>query len=310
MNKNAKIYVAGHRGLVGSALVRKLKAEGYSNIIGRTHAELDLCNQADVFHFFRSERPEYVILAAAKAGGIGANTANPADFIYQNLAIQTNVIYSADQYGARKLLFIASSAVYPKEVEYPIREEALLTGVPEPSNEAYAIAKIAGIKLCEYMNRQSKTRFITCLPTNLYGIGDKFDLEKSHVVPSMLMKFAKAAKEQLAFVTLWGSGNARRELLNSEDMAAAALHLLQKCDEGMYNIGYGTDVTIRALAALVAKVVGYNGEILWDTSKPEGRMNNLLDSSKIRALGWKPVIDLEQGLTAAYDDYMQKSDMQ
>lgn len=303
---NAKVYVAGHRGLVGSSIVRRLKAEGYRNIITRTHAELDLTRQEEVEAFFAAERPEYVYLAAAKVGGIGANSTYPAEFIYENLAIALNVIEAARKYGVKKLLNLGSSCIYPKYAPQPIKEEYLLTGPLEPTNEAYAIAKISAIKLCKFYNQQYGTNFISLMPTNLYGPGDNYDLENSHVLPALIRKFHEA-KMKGGSVILWGDGSPMREFLHSDDLADAAVFLMENKDAEdigeFVNVGTGEDLAIKDLAELVAKIVGYTGEIIWDTSKPNGTPRKLLDVSKLTALGWKYKIKLEDGIKSAYGDF-------
>jgi GDP-L-fucose synthase len=308
---NAKVYVAGHRGLVGSAIVRRLKAGGYGNIITRTHAELDLTLQEEVEAFFAREKPEYVYLAAAKVGGIGANSTYPAQFIYENLAIALNVIEAARKYGVKKLLNLGSSCIYPKYAPQPIKEEYLLTGPLEPTNEAYAIAKISAIKLCKFYNQQYGTNFISLMPTNLYGPGDNYDLENSHVLPALIRKFHEA-KIKGGPVILWGDGSPMREFLHSDDLADAAVFLMENKDAAdigeFVNIGTGEDLAIKDLAELVAKIVGYTGEIIWDTSKPNGTPRKLLDVSKLTALGWKYKIKLEDGIASTYQDFKKGSD--
>lgn len=305
MNRTARIFVAGHRGLVGSAIVRKLRAEGYEHLLLRTSRELDLRDPHATRAFFAEERPEYVFLAAAKVGGIHANDTYPADFIADNLAIQQSVITGARDHGVTKLLFLGSSCIYPKLAPQPIKEEYLLTGPLEPTNEWYAIAKIAGIKLCQAMNRQYGTRFVSAMPTNLYGPEDNFDLATSHVLPAMLRKFHEA-KLTGTGVTLWGSGTPRREFLHVDDLADACLHLMRHY-EGTepVNVGTGTDVTIRELAALIARTVGYQGEVEWDSSKPDGTPRKLLDVSRLEGLGWKASIPLDRGLSETYGWYRQ-----
>ena len=304
---NAKVYVAGHRGLVGSAIVRRLKTGGYGNIITRTHAELDLTRQEAVKDFFAREKPEYVYLAAAKVGGIGANSTYPAEFIYENLAIALNVIEASRRYGVKKLLNLGSSCIYPKYAPQPIKEEYLLTGPLEPTNEAYAIAKISAIKLCKFYNQQYGTNFISLMPTNLYGPGDNYDLENSHVLPALIRKFHEA-KIKGSPVILWGDGSPMREFLHSDDLADAAVFLMENKDAAdigeFVNVGTGEDLAIKDLAELVAKIVGYTGEIIWDTSKPNGTPRKLLDVSKLIALGWKYKIKLEEGIKSAYDDFV------
>ena len=300
MNSSARIYVAGHRGLVGSALVRKLEQEGYRNLILKTSQELDLTDQAATRRFFEEERPEYVFLAAAKVGGIHANDTYPAEFIFQNLAIEQNIIESSYRTGVTKLLFLGSSCIYPRECPQPIKEAYLLTGALEKTNEWYAIAKIAGIKLCQAFNQQYGTRFISAMPTNLYGPNDNFDLETSHVLPAMIRKFHEA-KLNGTKVTLWGSGTPRREFLHVDDLAEACLFLMKNYEGNEpVNVGTGTDVTIRELAELIARTVGYEGEIVWDASKPDGTPRKWLDVSRLNEIGWSAEISLEEGLERTY----------
>lgn len=311
MNKHAKIYVAGHRGLVGSAIVRRLVVGGYVNNVTRTHDELDLTCQANVERFFDAERPDIVILAAAKVGGIGANSSYPAQFIYQNLSIALNVIEAARKFGAKKLLNLGSSCIYPKMAPQPLKEEYLLTGPLESTNEAYAIAKIAAIKLCRYYNEEYGTNFLSMMPTNLYGPGDNYDLSGSHVLPALIRKFYEA-KSSGNHVVLWGDGSPLREFLHADDLANAAVFLMEKAnatDVGeIINVGTGEDLSIRDLAALVARVVGYKGDVVWDKSKPNGTPRKLLDVSRLHALGWKHKIELEQGIIATYRSYITGSD--
>jgi len=307
MNKNSKIYLAGHRGLVGSAILKKLREKGYLNIVVRTHAELDLTRQVEVECFFQEEKPEIVILAAAKVGGIGANARYPADFIYQNLAIALNVIEAARKYNVEKLINLGSSCIYPKFAPQPLKEEYLLTGALEPTNEAYAIAKISAIKLCRYYNQQYGTNFLSLMPTNLYGPNDNYDLEHSHVLAAFIRKFHEA-KLSGKSVVLWGDGSPRREFLHSYDLAEAVLFLLENknaSDIGeIINVGTGTDITIRELAELVANIIGYEGKIVWDTTKPNGTPQKLLDVSRITSMGWRPKIELEEGIRNTYEDYL------
>ncbi len=304
MEKTAKIYVAGHRGLVGSALIRSLQKNGYTNLITKTRAELDLLDAQAVANFFATEKPEYVFLAAAKVGGIMANKTYPADFIFENLSIQNNVIHSAYVSGVKKLLFLGSSCIYPKLAPQPIKEEYLLTGPLEPSNDAYAIAKIAGIMMCQSYKRQYGSNFISVMPTNLYGENDNFDLETSHVLPALIRRFHEAKENSVPSVTLWGSGTPMREFIHVDDMALACLHLMETYNESeIVNIGTGEDVTIKELAETVAKVVGYQGELLWDTSKPDGTPRKLLDVSKLHGLGFKHTIQLEDGIRDTYEYY-------
>jgi GDP-L-fucose synthase len=304
MNRSAPIFVAGHRGMVGSALVRALQAAGFENLILRERRELDLARQADVEHFFATVRPEYVFLAAAKVGGILANDSLPANFIYDNLAIQTNVIDAAYRNGTRKLLFLGSSCVYPRLAPQPMTEASLLTGPLEPTNEWYALAKIAGIKMCEAYRKQYGFNAISVMPTNLYGPEDNFDLTSSHVLPALLRKFHEAAERGSPTVEVWGSGAPRREFLHVDDLAAACLFLMERLDTaGWINIGAGTELTIAELARTLARVTGFQGEIRFDTSKPDGTPRKLLDSSHITGLGWAPRISLEAGLRSTYDWY-------
>ncbi|HEY0719763.1 MAG TPA: GDP-L-fucose synthase [Gammaproteobacteria bacterium] len=323
MKSDAKIYVAGHRGLVGSALMRGLAANGYNNTLTRTHADLDLTSQAATREFFAREKPDYVFLAAAKVGGIFANNAYPADFIYQNLMIQANVIEAAWRSGVKRLLFLGSSCIYPKLAPQPMKEEHLLTGPLEPTNRPYALAKIAGIEQCWSYNRQYGTQYLAVMPTNLYGPGDNYDLNNSHVIPALIRKFHEAKVQGDTSVTVWGTGTPRREFLYSEDMAAACLHLMNLPDEqfttllgsdeaasGIFmppvvNIGCGEDLTIKQLAELVQEVVGFTGELRFDTSKPDGTPRKLMDVSRLTAMGWKPRVELSQGLAMAYRDFLQ-----
>lgn len=301
MQKSAKIYIAGHTGLVGSAIMRALKQKEYCNLITRTHEELDLTRQSEVERFFKTERPEYCFLTAAKVGGINANYIYPADFIYQNLAIQTNVIHCAYLFGVKKLLFLGSSCIYPKFAPQPLREECLLDGKLESTNEPYAVAKIAGIKMCQAYNRQYGTCFICAIPTNLYGPGDNFDLEKSHVLPALIKKIHKAKVEQKPWVEVWGTGRPRREFLFVDDLADACLFLMQCYDSSeLINIGAGEDITIHELALLIKKVVGYQGTIQFNSDKPDGTPKKLLDITKIKSLGWNPKINLKQGIEITY----------
>ncbi len=300
----SRIFVAGHRGLVGSAIVRRLEETGCRNLLLRTRAELDLCDQAAVSRFFAEHQPQFVFLAAAKVGGIMANTTQPAEFLYENLAVQTNVIHSAWQHGVRKLLFLGSSCIYPKLAPQPIKEEYLLTGPLEPTNEAYAIAKIAGLKLAAAYSAQYGFPAISVMPTNLYGPGDNFDLETSHVLPALIRRFHEAKTSGAPEVTLWGTGTPRREFLHVDDLASAACFLM-----GTYhgsealNVGTGEDLTIAELAELVARVAGYSGRIRFDPSKPDGTPRKLLDVSRIQALGWKALISIEEGVASTYEWY-------
>ena len=301
MDKLEKIFVAGHHGMVGSALVRRLKAEGFKNLLTRDRSQLDLADESAVVKFFTEERPAVVLVAAAKVGGIKANNDFPVEFLLENLRIQNNVIHSAYESGVRKLLFLGSSCIYPKFAPQPIPETALLGGPLEPTNEAYAIAKIAGIKLCQAFFREYGANFISAMPTNLYGPNDNFDLETSHVLAALMRKAheAKVRKDQKLIV--WGTGQPRREFLHVDDLAAACLLLLEKYDSpDIVNVGFGEDISIRELAELICEVVGYDGELAWDTSKPDGTPRKLLDVSKLCALGWQPAISLRDGITRTY----------
>ena len=313
-NLQPKIYVAGHRGMVGSAIVRALEAEGQSNIMVRTHAELDLTNQAAVQAFIAQEKPDQIYLAAAKVGGIHANNTYPAEFIYQNLMMEANIIHAAWQAGVQKLLFLGSSCIYPKLAPQPMREDALLTGTLEATNEPYAIAKIAGIKLCESYNRQYGVDYRSVMPTNLYGVGDNYHPENSHVIPALISRFHEAKVAGAPTVMIWGTGTPRREFLYVDDMAAASIYVMN-LDKSVYdartepmqshiNVGYGEDVTIRELAEAVGRSVGYIGEIVFDTTKPDGTPRKWMDSQRLNALGWKPKVDLSQGLEMAYQDFI------
>jgi GDP-L-fucose synthase len=306
MDKSAKIYVAGSRGLVGSAIVRKLRFNGYFNIIERTSQEVDLRGQVAVDEFFRTERPEYVFLAAAKVGGIYANNTFPAEFIYDNLMIETNVIHAAHKYEVRKLMFLGSSCIYPKYAIQPLKEEYLLTGELEPTNDAYAIAKIAGIKMCEAYRCQYGNNFISVMPTNLYGINDNFDLENSHVLPALLRKFHEAKQLGSSTVTVWGSGKPRREFLYVDDLADACCFLMSTYNDSEFvNIGTGSDVTISELAAMIANVIGFTGEIIYDSSKPDGTPVKRLDVSKVNQLGWSASTTLKDGIAKTYDWFVE-----
>lgn len=304
MDKSIKIYVAGHRGLAGSAIYRKLQQEGFSHIITRTSQELDLTCQQAVFDFFEKERPDEVFLAAAKVGGIMANSLEPASFIYNNLMIQTNVMEAAYRCGVKKLLFLGSSCIYPRNCPQPIKEEYLLSSELEPTNRAYALAKIAGLETCWSYNKQYGTHFLSIMPTNLYGPNDNYHLQNSHVLPALMRKMHEAKLSSSA-VTLWGSGRPRREFLHSDDLADAAVFIMHTEKElpSLINVGYGSDLTIKELAAMMAKTVGFSGEILFDSSKPDGTPQKLLDCSQLFALGWRPKISLEQGLATTYEDF-------
>ena len=317
MDLNDKIYIAGHRGLVGSAIVRQLESKGFTNLLMRTHKELDLTNQAQVQTFFKQEKPDYVILAAAKVGGIHANNTYPADFIYQNMMIEANVINSAYENKVKRLLFLGSTCIYPKAVDQPMREDALLTGVLEPTNEPYALAKIAGIKLCESYNRQHGTDFRSVMPTNLYGINDNFHPENSHVIPALMRRFHEAKVNNDAEVTVWGTGKAMREFLYVDDMAEASLFVLE-IDEKTYqantksmlshiNVGTGKDVTIREVAETMRQVVGYEGNLTFDATKPGGSPRKLIDVSRLSNMDWKYDIDLEEGLKKTYRWYLKEN---
>ena len=302
MKKNDKIYVAGHDGLVGSAIMRKLKSEGYKNIVTRSFKELDLRRQEDVENFFKKEKPEYVFLAAAKVGGINANNVYSAEFIYDNLMIETNVINSAYENDVKKLLFLGSSCIYPKHAPQPMKEEHLLTGKLEPTNEAYAIAKITGIKMCYHYNKQYGTNYISVMPTNLYGPHDNFDLETSHVLPALIRKFHEAKINDEDSVTIWGTGSPKREFLYVEDLADAVVYLMNNYEDNQFvNIGVGKDISILELAELIKDVVGFRGEIVKDTSKPDGTPRKLLDVSKLHDTGWKHSVDLKEGIEKTYD---------
>ncbi len=303
-----KIFVAGHRGLVGSALVRALKADGFDNLVVRSREELNLCDRAQVDEFFAEERPAYVFLAAAKVGGIAANDTYPADFIRDNLQIEVNVIDAAYRAGVTKLAFLGSSCIYPRQCPQPIKEEYLLTGSLEPTNEWYAVAKIAGIKLCQAYRRQYGFRAISVMPTNLYGPGDNFNLESSHVLPALLRKFHEARVAEATSVEIWGTGTPRREFLHVDDLARATIFLMQTYDEpGIINVGSGEEVSIRELAELVRETVGFRGELAFDTSRPDGTPRKLLDVSRLVALGWKPAIPLAAGLRSTYDWYLSQA---
>lgn len=302
MDKGSKIFIAGHQGMVGSSILRLLKAKGFTNFITRPKSELNLAVQKDVEEFFFSEKPDYVFLAAAKVGGIHANSSSPADFLYFNLLIQTHILHSAFLSQVKKLLFLGSSCIYPRECSQPIKEEYLLTGPLEKTNESYAVAKIAGIKMCESYNRQYKTNFISVMPSNLYGPGDNYDLENSHVLAAMIRKFHEALPDKP--VELWGTGKPRRELLHVDDLARACLYLMDNYnDSEIVNVGTGEDLTISNLANIVQNIIGHKGPIVWDNSKPDGTPQKLLNVNKINNLGWKPTIGLEEGINLAYDHY-------
>ena len=316
MDLNDKIYIAGHRGLVGSAIVRQLEERGFTNLLMRTHKELDLTSQAQVQNFFQKEKPDYVILAAAKVGGIHANNTYPADFIYQNMMIEANVINSAYESEVKRLLFLGSTCIYPKAVEQPMREDALLTDVLEPTNEPYALAKIAGIKLCESYNRQHGTDFRSVMPTNLYGVNDNFHLENSHVIPALMRRFHEAKVNNDAEVIVWGTGNVMREFLYVDDMAEASLFVLELGKQtykantqsmlSHINVGTGKDVTIREMAQTMKQVVGYKGKLTFDTTKPDGTLRKLIDVTRLNNMGWEYTTDLEDGLSKTYEWYLTR----
>ena len=305
MKKDAKIYVAGHRGMVGSAICRELERQGYTNIITRTHAQLDLCRQDAVDVFFAEEKPEYVFLAAAKVGGIQANSEAPADFMYQNMMLEMNVIYSAWRTGCRKLEFLGSSCIYPRMAPQPMKEDCLLTSPLEETNEAYALAKIAGLKYCAYLNKQYGTDYISVMPTNLYGPNDNYHPEHSHVLPALIRRFHEAKEAEAPSVTCWGDGSPLREFLYVDDLANLCVYLMNHYSgDETVNAGSGKEISIRELAELVARVVDYRGEILWDTGKPNGTPRKLLDVSKAAALGWRYEMELEDGIRLAYQDFL------
>jgi len=315
MKKDAKIYVAGHRGLVGAAIMRQLEAEGFSNIVTRTHAELDLCSQSAVQDFFKKQTPDYVILAAAKVGGIHANNTYPAEFIYENMMVEANVIDASYRNNIKRLLFLGSSCIYPRLAEQPMREDSLLTSKLESTNEPYAVAKIAGIKLCESYNRQYETDYRSVMPTNLYGQGDNFHPDNSHVIPALMRRFHEAKQHGDTEVAVWGTGNVKREFLHVDDMAAASLFVLQ-LDKGTYksntqemlshiNVGTGVDCSIREMAETIKRVVGFEGKLVFDTTKPDGPPRKLLDVSRLKAMGWQSAITLEQGLLLTYQWFVK-----
>lgn len=303
MNNQSKIFIAGHRGMVGSAIHRRLQQEGFTHFVTRTSAELDLRDQEAVADFFAKEKPEYVFLAAAKVGGIVANNTYRAEFLYDNLMIQSNVIHEAYRNGVKKLMFLGSSCIYPKLAPQPLKEEYLLTGLLEPTNEPYAIAKIAGIKMCEAYRAQYGCNFISVMPTNLYGLNDNYDLKNSHVLPAMLRKFHEAKVEGKPFVELWGTGSPKREFLHVDDMAAACVYLMKNYnEEGFVNIGTGVDLSIKELAEMIKEITGYTGEIKWDTTRPDGTPRKLMDVSRLHSLGWKASIELREGISAVYKE--------
>jgi GDP-L-fucose synthase len=306
MQKNAKIYIAGHRGMVGSAIHRKLVKEGYTNFITRTSDTLDLRNQQQVAGFFAQEKPDYVFLAAAKVGGIIANNTYRAEFLYDNLQIQNNVIHNSYLNGVKKLMFLGSSCIYPKLAPQPLKEEYLLTGLLEPTNEPYAIAKIAGIKMCDAYRDQYGCNFISVMPTNLYGYNDNYHPQNSHVLPALIRRFHEAKEQNIPVVTIWGTGAPKREFLFADDLAEACYYLMQNYDEpGLVNIGTGEDISIKDLALLIKKVIGYNGDINFDHTKPDGTPRKLMDVSKLHSKGWKHKIGLEDGIKLAYGDFLQ-----
>ncbi|CAB3827225.1 GDP-L-fucose synthase [Achromobacter animicus] len=310
-NLDQRVFVAGHRGMVGAAITRELHRRGYENVLTRSRAELDLENQNQVHRFFSTTPVDVVYLAAAKVGGILANQTHPVDFLYKNLMIQCNVIRAAYAAGVRKLLFLGSSCIYPREAPQPIREDALLTGPLESTNEPYAIAKIAGLKLCEAYQREHGARFICAMPTNLYGPHDNYDLHSSHVLPALIRKFHEGREANAESVTIWGTGSPLREFLYVDDLAQASVMLMEHTDaEGIYNIGAGQDISIADLAQLVARVIGYEGKIVYDTSKPDGTPRKLMDSSRVQALGWRPEISLTHGITLAYGHFLRERTQQ
>jgi GDP-L-fucose synthase len=308
MEKTSKIYIAGHRGMVGSSILRALQAKGYTNFVLKTSAELDLRNQQAVTDFFALEKPDYVFLAAAKVGGIVANNTYRADFIYENMMIQSNVIHQAYLNGVKKLLFLGSSCIYPKLASQPLKEEYLLTGLLEPTNEPYAIAKIAGIKMCDAYREQYGCNFISVMPTNLYGPNDNYDLNNSHVLPALLRKFITAKNGRATSVTIWGTGSPLREFLHADDLAAACLFLMENHNEaGLVNIGVGEDISILELAKMVKQIVGFTGDIITDTTKPDGTPRKLMDVSKLTNLGWKASISLEEGIKKVYEEIKDRN---
>ena len=307
MQQADRIYVAGHRGLVGSAIWRELECQGFKNLIGKTRDELDLLDGFAVQNFYAATRPEYVFIAAARVGGIQANDTHPAEFLYENLQIQNHLIHGAYRAGVKKLLFLGSSCIYPRLAPQPIKEASLLTGPLEPTNQWYAIAKIAGIKLCEAYRRQYKCDFFSAMPTNLYGPNDNYHPQNSHVLPALIRKFHEAKVAKLPTVTCWGTGSPLREFLYADDLARACVFLMQNYSEEQFiNIGFGSDVSIRELAEIIKRVVGFDGRIAWDTSKPDGTPRKLMDSSRLFALGWKPQVNLETGIRLAYEDFLQR----
>jgi len=306
MEKSARIYIAGIYGMVGSAIQRRLTLRGYKNILGHSHEELDLTNQAAVFEFFKKEKPNYVFLAAAKVGGIYANNTYPADFIYSNLCIQTNIIHAAYVFRVQKLIFLGSSCIYPRLAAQPMKESSLLTGELEPTNEAYALAKIAGIKMCESYNKQYHTNYISCMPTNLYGPGDNYNPMNAHVLPALIRRMHEAKTSKTPTVTVWGTGTPKREFLHVDDLADACVFLMQEyLADQTINIGSGQEVSIKELALMVGQIVGYKGKIVFDSTKPDGTPRKLLDTSKVKALGWKPKVGLKEGIRKTYQDFQK-----
>lgn len=307
MKKDAKIYIAGHRGMVGSALKRRLEKEGYTNLVYRTSSELDLREQKAVADFFAAEKPEYVFLAAAKVGGIVANNTYRADFIYENLMIESNIIHQSHVNGVKKLMFFGSSCIYPKMAPQPLKEESLLTGLLEPTNEPYAIAKIAGIKLCESYRDQYQSDFISVMPTNLYGYNDNYHPQNSHVLPALIRKFHEAKESNAPFVEIWGTGSPLREFLFADDLADACMLLMQEYDGKQFvNIGCGEDISIKDLASKIKSIIGYEGELKFDTSKPDGTPRKLMDISTLKSLGWSPKVSLDEGIALAYQDFLKR----
>jgi GDP-L-fucose synthase len=307
LSLDARIFVAGHCGLVGSSIWRKLKARGFTHLLGQTRAQLNLLDVSAVREFYRREKPEYVFVAAAKAGGILANSAQPVDFLYENLTIQNNLIHGAYEHGVRKLLFLGSSCIYPRLAPQPLKEEYLLAGPLEPTNQWYAIAKIAGIKLCQAFRQQFGCDFIAAMPTNMYGPNDNFNLQTSHVLPALIRKFHQAKSEDAPSVTCWGTGSPLREFLYSDDLASACVFLMENYSEEQFiNVGSGNEISIRELAELIRQILGYRGKIEWDTSKPDGTPRKLMDSSRLFALGWRPKVNLASGIQLAYEDFVKR----
>ena len=307
MKKDARIYVAGHRGMVGSAIGRELARQGFTQVMGRTHAELDLLDAGAVRRFYAEEQPEFVFVTAAKVGGIHANAVFPAQFLYENLQIQNHLIHGAKEAGVKKLLFLGSSCIYPKLAPQPLHEDYLLSGPLEPTNEWYALAKIAGIKMCQAYRRQYGCDFISAMPTNMYGPNDNYDLQNSHVMPALIRKFHEAKLAGAPSVVCWGTGTPLREFLHADDLARACVFLMEHYSEEQFiNVGYGSDVTIRELAETLKRIIGFQGEIVWDTTQPDGTPRKLMDSSRLLALGWKPQVNLEQGIALAYEDFRKR----